>query len=74
MFAFKNIFFFITNTNICKQGHLDVELNEAGRQQAAAVSCVHCILSFLYTNQDLSYIASLFIYEFVTVKFYDGGG
>ena len=29
-----------------KQGHLDVELNEVGRQQAVVVSSVYCMLSF----------------------------
>lgn len=28
------------STNASKQGQLDVELNETGRQQAAAVSCI----------------------------------
>jgi len=28
------------STNTCKQGQLDVELNETGRQQAAEVSCI----------------------------------
>lgn len=53
---------------ICKQGHLDVELNENGRQQAAVVSCAFCILSFLYTIQD-SDLTLQFLFSF-TLHFY----
>lgn len=33
---------------IRKQGHLDVELNETGRRQAAAVSCIFLCFSSFY--------------------------
>lgn len=45
--------------NICKQGQLDVELNETGRQQAVAVSWNWPWLD--------PYITFLFIYTFIAL-------